>query len=115
MVFETLSLSVIAFLLFLLLLTRKKKPQKVFLGLLTAAASVAAMVYFLMMQRSNGNPDAGKEFIQLYLPCGAYLFLTLWGLLSAAVNYRRIRKDRAAKKALKESSKKKAKDSFPES
>ena len=114
MIFETIALSVIALLLFLLLLTRKNRSQKLLLGILTAAASVAAMVYFLMMQRANGNPDAGNELVQLYIPCGLYLFLTLWGLLAAIFSHRKLSKDRAAKKALKESSKKKAKDSSPE-
>ena len=78
------------------------------LGLLTAAAAIAAMVCFILMQRASGNPDAGKELIQLYLPCAAYLIVALWGLLTAAGIHRKRKQERAAKKALKESKKRDA-------
>ena len=105
MVFETIALSIIALLLFILLLSRKTGTVKLLLGLLTAAASIAAMVCFLLMQRASGNPDAGKELLQLYLPSCVYLVVALWGLLTAGSIHRRRKQDRAAKKALKESKK----------
>ena len=78
MVFETVALSVIALLLFILLLSRKHGTIKLLLGLLTAAAAIAAMVCFILKQRAAGNPDAGKEMMQLYVPCGIYLAVALW-------------------------------------
>ena len=108
MVFETIALSIITLLLFILLLSQKKKALKLLLGVLSAAAAIAAMVCFLLMQRTSGNPDAGKELTQLYLPCAAYLFVALWGLLTAAGIHRKHKQDRAAKKALKESKKRSA-------
>lgn len=108
MVFETIALSIIALLLFILLLSRKTGTVKMLLGLLTAAASIAAMVCFILMQRASGNPDTGKEVLQLYLPCAIYLLVALWGLLTSAGIHRKRKQERAAKKALKESKKRPA-------
>ena len=105
MVFETVALSVIALLLFILLLSRKHGAIKLLLGLLTAAAGIAAMVCFILMQRAAGNPDAGKEMMQLYVPCGIYLAVALWGILVSAEIYHKQKKDKAAKRALKEAKK----------
>ena len=108
MIFETVALSVIALLLFILLLSRKSGKIKMLLGLLTFAAAIAAMVFFVMMQRASGNPDAGKEVTQLYLPCAVYLVAALWGLLTTLGIHRKRKQERAAKKALKESKKRDA-------
>lgn len=108
MVFETIALSIIALLLFILLLSQKKKTLKLLLGVLTAAAAIAAMVCFILMQRASGNPDAGKEMLQLYLPCAIYLLMAFWGLLTAGGIHRKHKQERAAKKALKESKKRNA-------
>ena len=105
MVFETVALSVIALLLFILLLSRKHGTIKLLLGLLTAAAAIASMVFFILMQRAAGNPDAGKEMMQLYVPCGIYLSIALWGILVSAGIYHKQKKDKAAKRALKEAKK----------
>ena len=114
MVFETIALSIIALLLLILLLSRKAGTLKLLLGLLTAAASAAAMVCFIMMQRASGNPDAGKEFFQLYLPCGIYLVIALWGIFTAAGIHRKRKREKEAKRALKESKKREASDSTDE-
>lgn len=108
MVFETIALSIIALLLFILLLSQKKKTLKLLLGLLTAAATISAMVCFILMQRASGNPDAGNEMLQLYLPCTIYLLVALWGLLTAGSIHRKRKQERAAKKALKDSKKRNA-------
>ena len=100
-VFETISISVISVLLLLLMLTRKNGKLKLLLGLLTAVAGIAAMVLFILMQRASGNPDAGKELMQLWIPCAAYLVVSLCGLLTAVGIHRRHKKERAAKRALK--------------
>ena len=105
MIFETVALSVIALLLFILLLSRKSGTLKLLLGLLTAAASIAAMVFFTMMQHEAGNPDAGKELMQLYIPCGIYLLVALWSFLVSAGIHRKQKKERKAKRALKEAKK----------
>ena len=108
MVFETVALSVIALLLFILLLSRKSGTLKLLLGFLTAAAAIAAMVFFVMMQRASGNPDAGKELVQLYIPCGIYLLIALWSFLVSAGIHRKQKKEREAKRALKEAKKREA-------
>lgn len=105
MIFEAIALSVIALLLFILLLSRKTGKIKMLLGLLTFAAAIAAMVFFVMMQRAAGNPDAGKEVMQLYLPCAAYLTAGLWGLLTALGIHRKRKQEKEAKRALKEAKK----------
>lgn len=108
MVFETVALSIIALLLFILLLSRKSGTLKLLLGFLTAAAAIAAMVFFVMMQRASGNPDAGKELVQLYIPCGIYLLIALWSFLVSAGIHRKQKKEREAKRALKEAKKREA-------
>ena len=108
MIFETVALSVIALLLFILLLSRKPGTLKLLLGLLTAASTIAAMVFFIMMQREAGNPDAGKELMQLYIPCGIYLLIALWSFLVSAGIHRKQKKERAAKRALKDAKKREA-------
>jgi cytochrome b561 len=108
MVFETVALSIIALLLFILLLSRKSGTLKLLLGFLTAAAAIAAMVFFVMMQRTSGNPDAGKELVQLYIPCGIYLLIALWSFLVSAGIHRKQKKEREAKRALKEAKKREA-------
>ena len=105
MIFETVALSIIALLLFILLLSRKSGTLKLLLGLLTTAASIAAMVFFIMMQHEAGNPDAGKELMQLYIPCGIYLLVALWSFLVSAGIHRKQKKEREAKRALKEAKK----------
>ena len=105
MFFEAVSLSIIALLLFILLLSRKNGNLKLLLGILTAAASIAAMVSFILMQKESGNPDVGKEFIQLYLPCAVYLSMALWSILTALAIYRKKKRERDAKRALKNAKK----------
>ena len=105
MVFEAISLSIITLLLFILLLSRKSGNLKLLLGILTAISSLSAMACFILMQKGSGNPDAGKEFLQLYLPCGIYLFIALLSTLSALKISRRKKRDRAAKRALKNAKK----------
>ncbi len=91
MVFQTIAMSVITLLLFLLMLTRPAGRIKLLLGALTTVCAVVSLALFLMMQRAAGNPDAGKEVLQLYLPCGVYLVLALWGLVTAVLCRKRLR------------------------
>ena len=102
MLFETIALSVITVLLLLLMLTRKPGHIKLLLGVLTAAAAVASMVFFVLMQRANGNPDAGQEVTQLYAPCGIYILVALFSLGVAALSRRKLRAEKNAKLAAKE-------------
>ena len=108
MIFETVALSVITLLLLILMLSRKGGTLKLLLGILTAAAAIASMVFFILMQREAGNPDTGKEMLQLYVPCGAYVIVALWGLLTAAGIHRKHKQEKAAKRALKEAKKREA-------
>ena len=101
MLFETIALSVITVLLLLLMLTRKPGHIKLLLGVLTAAAAVASMVFFILMQRANGNPDAGQELTQLYAPCGIYVLVALFSLAVAALSRRKLRAEKTAKLAAK--------------
>ncbi len=99
MLFETIALSVITVLLLLLMLTRKPGHIKL-LGVLTTAA-VASMVFFILMQRANGNPNAGQELTQLYAPCGIYILVALFSLGVAALSRRKLRAEKTAKLAAK--------------
>ena len=108
MIFETIALSVITLLLLILMLSRKGGTLKLLRGVLTAAAAIASMVFFILMQQAAGNPDAGKEMLQLYVPCGAYAIVALWGLLTAAGIHRKHKQEKAAKRALKEAKKREA-------
>lgn len=108
MVFETVALSVITLLLLILMLSRKGGTIKLLLGVLTAAAAIASMVFFILMQRAAGNPDAGKELFQMYVPCGIYVVVALWGLLTAVGIHRKHKQEKAAKRALKEAKKREA-------
>ena len=95
--FETIALSVITILLLLLLSTRKAGKIKLILSVLTIASAIASMVLFILLQRSAGNPDAGREVIQLYIPCGIYAVIALWGVIQMALSRRKLRMDKAAK------------------
>ena len=101
MLFKTIALSIITVLLLLLALTRKPGQIKLLLALLSAAASIASMVFFILMQHTSGNPDAGQELVQLYAPCGIYVLIALFSLTVAALNRRKLQKDKAAKAAAK--------------
>ena len=101
MLFKTIALSIITVLLLLLALTRKPGHIKLLLALLSAAASIASMVFFILMQHTSGNPDAGQELVQLYAPCGIYVLIALFSLTVAALNRRKLQKDKAAKAAAK--------------
>lgn len=97
MLFETIALSVITLLLFCLLLTRKPGKLQLILGALTAVSAVVSLVLFVLMQRASGNPDAGGEFFQLYLPCGLYGALGLWGAGAAFLSWKKLQRDKAAR------------------
>lgn len=92
MLFQTIALSVITLLLFLLLLSRNPGRIKALLGALTAAAAVVSLVLFLLMRHAAGGAEAGKELFQLYVPCGLYLLLGLWGLISMVLNLWKLKK-----------------------
>ncbi len=103
MMTQTILSSIIAVLLFLLMLSRKQPGRvKALLGCLTAVSAAASLVLFLLMQHASGNPDDGMELFQIYLPCGAYLLLGLWGALTAALSLRRLKKAAAEKDPKKE-------------
>lgn len=108
MIFETVALSVITVLLLILMLSRKSGTLKLLLGVLTSATAIASMVFFILMQRAAGNPDAGKEMMQLYIPCGIYLVIALWGILVSVSIHHKQKKEKEAKRALKEAKKREA-------
>ncbi len=99
--FETIAFSVITALLFLLMLTRKAGKVKFLLGLLAAVCAMVSLVLFVLMQKAAGNPDAGKEFLQLYLPCGVYGVIAVWGAAASGLSHRKLRKEKAARQAAK--------------
>ena len=99
MLFETIALSVITLLLFCLLLTRKPGKLQLILGVLTAVSAMISLVLFVLMQRASGNPDAGGEFFQLYLPCGLYGALGLWGAGAAFLSWKKLQRDKTDKDA----------------
>ena len=81
--------------------TRNSSPSVAVAPALTAAAAVASMVFFILMQRANGNPDAGQELTQLYAPCGIYVLVALFSLAVAALSRRKLRAEKTAKLAAK--------------
>ena len=94
MIWQTLALSVIALLLLLLMQTRKTGRIKLLLGVLGAVCALLSLVLFLLTLRASGGPDQGKAVLQLYVPCGIYLALGLWGLFSALLCQKRMEKER---------------------
>ena len=43
-------------------------------GILMSITSAISMALFIYVQKSNGNPDAGMEFIQFYFPLLVFAF-----------------------------------------
>ena len=99
MLFQVIAMSVITLLLFFLLLTRKPGRINLLLGVCTTVCGIASMVLFILFQRANGNPDAGRELIQLYLPCALYLAVAAWGAIEALCSRRKLLRDKAARQA----------------
>ena len=60
------------------------------------------MVLFILFQRANGNPDAGRALTQLYLPCGLYVAVSAWGAIEALRSRKKLLRDKAARQAAKE-------------
>lgn len=102
MLFQVIAMSVITLLLFFLLLTRKPGRINLLLGACTTVCGIASMVLFILFQRANGNPDAGRELIQLYLPCGLYVAVSAWGAIEALRSRKKLLRDKAARQAAKE-------------
>ncbi|PYG86640.1 hypothetical protein LY28_02859 [Ruminiclostridium sufflavum DSM 19573] len=61
----------------------KWKKARLFLGLLIFVFSVIAMILFVNVQRINGNPDSGKEFMQLYFPLLVFAMFMAIGAVSS--------------------------------
>lgn len=99
MLFQVIAMSVITLLLFFLLLTRKPGRINLILGVCTAGCGLVSMVLFILFQRASGNPDAGRELIQLYLPCGLYLAVSVWGVIETLRSRRKLLRDKAARQA----------------
>lgn len=102
MLFHVIAMSVITLLLFFLLLTRKPGWINLALGVCTAGCGIASMVLFILFQRASGNPDAGRELTQLYIPCALYLAVSAWGAVEALRSRGKLRRDKAARQAVKE-------------
>ena len=49
------------------------------LGILAGACAAGAMGLFWRLLSGSGGPDAGKELVQLYLPCAVYGLVILGG------------------------------------
>ena len=102
MLFQVIAMSVITLLLFFLLLTRKPGRINLLLGACTTVCGIASMVLFILFQRASGNPDAGRELTQLYIPCALYLAVSAWGAVEALRSRGKLRRDKAARQAVKE-------------
>jgi glucan phosphoethanolaminetransferase (alkaline phosphatase superfamily) len=82
----TLILCGIIFLLFMCLIVSialKRNKTRLFLGLLMSALSIIAMILFIIVQDANGNPDAGNEILQLYLPISVFVVFITIGFVSS--------------------------------
>lgn len=51
------------------------------IGMLMSLLSVFAMILFLSIQRASGNPDAGREFIQIYFPVMVFMAFAVTGVI----------------------------------
>lgn len=95
MVFETITLTIITLLLFALLFIRKSAGKlKLLLGVLTTVSALLSMVCFIIMMKVGNRLDAGAL---LYVPCGFYALLALWGAIAAALSRRKLRIEKAAR------------------
>lgn len=82
----TLVLCGIIFLLFMSLIVSialKRNKLGLFLGTLMSIISIIAMILFIIVQDANGNPDAGKEIVQLYFPISVFVVFIVIGLVSS--------------------------------
>ena len=82
----TLILCGIIFLLFMSLIISialKHNKTRLFLGTLMSILSIIAMILFIIVQNANGNPDAGKEIVQLYFPISVFVVFIAVGFVSS--------------------------------
>ena len=95
MVFETITLTIIALLLLVLTFLRKSAGKlKLLLGVLTAVAAALAMVCFIIMMKVGNRLDAGAL---LYVPCGIYGLIAVIGIVTALISRRKLRIEKAAR------------------
>ena len=45
--------------------------------------------FFIWLQRNNGNPDSGEEFLQWFMPLGVMILICLYCLLRSVFSIRR--------------------------
>ena len=60
----------------------KMKRARLITGALMSVISLATMAIFIYTQKSNGNPDVGKEFVQFYFPILVFICFAAIGVLS---------------------------------
>lgn len=59
----------------------KWKKAGLLIALLMSLLSLVAMILFLYVQKVNGNPDSGKEFVQLYFPIMVFMAFAATGII----------------------------------
>ena len=59
----------------------KRYFAKTIIAAFITAISIYLIPGFYKLQRENGNPDAGKEFSQLYLPISIFIICALCGII----------------------------------
>jgi len=73
---------VFLFLVLLLSILLKWNKARLITGILMSITSIITMILFIDIQISNGNPDAGMEFVQFYFPILVFLGFTTVGIFS---------------------------------
>ncbi len=80
---------VVLFIILLISILFKWKRARLITGAIMSITSVISMALFIYVQKANGNPDAGMEFIQFYFPILVFTFFIAAGLLSSVKAIRR--------------------------
>lgn len=70
---------IISFILFAV--GRKWGKVRITAGSLMAVSGITLIPLFYKVQKMNGNPDAGKEFEQLYIPLGIFAAIAIIGAI----------------------------------
>lgn len=70
------------FLTLLIAMLFKWEKVRLLAGVLMSIISVISMALFIYIQKTNGNPDEGMEFIQFYFPIFVFVSFIGIGILS---------------------------------
>lgn len=76
-------LIVLLFFLLIIFILQKSKKAGLITGMLMSFTAIIALILFVIVQKANGNPDSGKEFVQFYFPISVFLVFIAIGFISS--------------------------------